>query len=412
MKILMISHFVPFPPQGGARQRNYNLLREISGNNDVWLVTLNQKALLPTVDKLEHSLNMIREHCKYLRVFPIPTDRSKILWFLLLLLNLFSLKPYSVWRFKSRAMRREVRRLVSQEKFDIIHVDTVDLIQYVTFTRGLSIALNHHNVESALLYRRAQGERSIILKLYLYLQAWKLQRYETHAMKFVDINLTVSANDAAVLRRHCPGAEYREISNGVDTGYFAPAPGQIEDNNIIFVASLDWYPNLDAVAYFVRDLWPVLRDKHPGLVFNLLGGPPPNYIIEYGKSDPSFVIHGFVEDIRPHVARAAVYVVPIRIGGGTRLKILDAMAMGKAVVSTSIGCEGLRVTDGRDIIVADGAEKFADSVIRIVKNPELRERLSRHARETAVNVYSWSKIGPALEDAYKDICMRRKQSRI
>ncbi len=411
MKILIISHFVPFPPQGGALQRNYNLVKGISQNHEIHMITLTQKALLPTEERLKQSINVVKKYCKSIKVFGIPTDKNRIFWFLLLLFNLFSTLPYSVWRYRSKAMIKEVRNHLRNAKYDIIHVDTIDLAQYVKYNSSLPKVLNHHNIESGILLRRAAKEKNLLAKTYLYLQGWKLRHYEKRKLAKFNLNLTVSELDGILLQKICPDADFTVISNGVDTDYFKPFSTEPKDDNIVFVASLNWYPNLDAVNYLINEIWPLLKNKIPDIIMNLVGGPPPKNVAAFGLADRSFKVHGFVEDVRPYMAESAVYIVPIRIGGGTRLKILDAMAIGKAVVSTSIGCEGLNVTDGKDILIADNPADFVDKIIDVLGNPGLRRRLESNARKTAENYYSWNKIVPKLENAYFTAIEKNKLDR-
>jgi sugar transferase (PEP-CTERM/EpsH1 system associated) len=406
MKILFISHFVPYPPRGGALQRNYNLLREISKDHEVHLITLSQKALLPTASKLNESMDVVNKFCKSIKVFKIPTDRRRILWYLLLFVNLFSLSPYSVWRFRCGGMIREIQKQLRNKHFDLIHFDTIGLAQYARFAPGIPKVLNHHNVESVLILRRATNEKNLLVKLYLYLQGWKLKRYEKKVISDFDMNITVSELDKNVLQKLDREAKVTVVSNGVDVDYFRPLDVPAEDDNIVFVASMDWYPNADAAIYFAQEIWPLLKEKLPHIQMNLVGGHPPRQAVELSRKERSFKAHGFADDIRPYMAKAAAYVVPIRIGGGTRLKILDAMAMGKAIVSTSIGSEGLEVTAGENILIADTPQEFVDKIAQIIEEPHLRKHLEENARETAVNLYSWVKIKPKLEGVYLNVATR------
>jgi len=397
----MIAHFVPFPPHGGARQRNFNLLREVARNNDVDLITLNQKALLPTAEAVKESVDSVRQYCKSIRVFDIPSDGSSLKWYSLLATNVFSREPYSVWRYRSPRMHEDIRQTLSKESYDVIHVDTIDLAQYVLEYTDTPKVLNHHNVESVILLRRAAKAQSSLEKWYLNHQGRKLQEYERTTVGSFDVNVTVSDLDGENLQKLAPGTRTVTVSNGVDTDYFQPQGIEQDENRVIFVASLDWFPNIDAVRFFLSDIWPILKNKVPGVVMHLVGGPPPPEILEAAKTDPRFIVHGYVKDVRPHMDKAAVYIVPIRVGGGTRLKILDAWAMGKAVVSHSIGCEGLDTRDGENILIADSPEDIAEKTVELLRNRELRERLQKNARETALETYSWRKIGPVLDDVLR-----------
>jgi len=403
MKILMIAHFLPYPPRGGALQRNYNLLREISKDHEVDMITLNQRALLPTREEFEESKSTVAKMCRNLQVFDIPSDRSKLLWYLLLLFNLFSFLPYSVWRYRSGKMMREVKEAIERENYDVVHVDTVDLSQYVLPFPNIPKLLNHHNIESVVLFRRAGNESNILKKAYFYLQAVKLRRYESSVVREFGTNAVVSEQDGAALREFAPDAGVTLVPNGVDTEYFHPNNGSNGGPSLIFVASLDWYPNIDAVRYLINDIWPILKREIPDCTMDLVGAPPPRFVLDFAEREPDFTVHGFVKDIRPLVDKSSIYVVPIRVGGGTRLKILDAMAMGKAVVSTSIGAEGIEVADNEHILLADTPDKFVDRIKALFRDEKFRHRIEKSARDRAVEVYSWLKIAPELVDAYKRI---------
>ncbi|UCE67739.1 MAG: hypothetical protein JSU85_06975, partial [Candidatus Zixiibacteriota bacterium] len=182
MNILMIIHFVPYPPHGGSLQRSFNLLREISKNNTVHLLALNQRVLLPDEVSVSESVEALKKYCRSVKVFKIPSDYSRIRWYALLFLNLFSKAPFTNWWFKSRELAEEIKDQIGAGNFDLVHFDTIDLAQYARFTADVPKALNHHNIESSLLYRRASNEKNMIAKLYLYLQARKLRNYEKRVL--------------------------------------------------------------------------------------------------------------------------------------------------------------------------------------------------------------------------------------
>lgn len=406
----MIAHFVPYPPRGGALQRNYNLLREVSREHQVDLITLNQKALLSTREKIEESKSVVSDLCNKLEVFDIPSDKSKIRWYMLLILNIFSSLPYSVWRYKSKPMTRAVQGAIASEHYDAVHVDTVDLAQYVMSLSAPPRLMNHHNVESVVLFRRAKNETNLLKKAYLYLQAVKLRRYEAVVVREFETNAVVSKQDGDALRRISSDVNITLVPNGVDTDYFKPLGTTRKKASVIFVASLDWYPNVDAVRYLIRDIWPKMKASIPDCEMDLIGAPPPRFVLDFARRNSDFKVHGFVEDVRPPIDSASVYIVPIRVGGGTRLKILDAMAMGKAIVSTSIGCEGIDVKDGEHIMIADTPDKFVDRVKTLIQDAQLRQRLERNARERALEMYSWTRIGPELVQAYNFISATQRDS--
>lgn len=399
MKILIISHFVPYPPHGGSLQRNFNLLREASKTNEIYLLTFTQKKLLPDERKLSESIETLKEYSKYLKVFKIPTDYSKIKWFMLLFLNLFSSTPYSVWRFKSKAIIREIKEQLKNNHFDMIQVDTVALAGYADLARDLPKILVHHNVESSLLFRRSHNEKNPLVRLYLFLQARKLRNYEKKILSRFTLNITVSELDREELNRLARGAKFEVIPNGTDIDYFTPK-GKTDSKHLVFTGGMTWYPNKDAMLHFCSEIYPLIKEKMLDIEMDVVGRFPPQKLQKIARGEPSIKLRGYVDDVRDYVHQAAVYVVPIRVGGGTRLKILDAFACGKAVVSTSVGCEGLEVTPGENILIGDSPDEFANQVINLLRDEKLREKLGANARKLVMEKYSWQKIGQIQRSIY------------
>jgi polysaccharide biosynthesis protein PslH len=400
MKILFLSYFVPYPPTAGHLQRNYNLIREIAKKHEVYLLTFTQKVLLPTQDDLDKSIEALRPLCRFIKVFPIGVEQSALRWYGSLFFNLFSPAPFTLWRFSSAELKREIKRLTSEVEFDVIHVDTIDLAQYISLAPDLPRLLNHHNVESMLQLRRSQGEKNPLAKIYLRLQARKLRRYEKKMLGRFDVNTCVSGVDIATYQEMAPLAKYELVANGSDTEYFTPRREQ-GGKRVIFAGGMSWHPNADAMVYFVRDILPIIHKTHPDIYCDIIGSHAPEELRTLAAAGKNVLIHGFVRDIRDYMAAAAVYIVPIRVGGGTRLKILDAFACGKAVVSTMVGCEGIDVTPEKDILIGDSPEEFAGQVIRLFEDEALQNTLAVNGRRLVEEKYSWAKIGDDLNRAYE-----------
>ncbi len=408
MKILFISHLLPYPPRGGAFQRTFNLIRQISHNHQVHLLAIAQRAHQDTTAKIQEAVEALQKYCKFVKAFRAPGDSSTFRWGFLLFSNLFSTKPYSVWKFQSPQMVEEIRRIISRGHFDLIHIDTIDLVDYLDDSLGLPIVANHHNIESDLLARRAAAEKNLLAKFYLRLQAQKVRKLERrHAPRFA-VNLVVSAQDKKRFESIAPTAEFEIIANGTDVDYFKPSTNT-DTRELIFVGGLGWFPNRDAMLYFSSEILPLIQKQVPDVVLNIIGRTPPAELSKMAALNPAIRLHGFVDDIRNLMARAAVYVVPIRVGGGTRLKILDAMAAGKAIVSTTIGAEGILAADGSDILFADTAESFAERVVQLLNDKQLRRRLETNARMLAEKEYSWDVIGKRLNQIYADVAGRNQR---
>jgi polysaccharide biosynthesis protein PslH len=261
------------------------------------------------------------------------------------------------------------------------------------------------------LERSWRQSSSPLRRLYNRLEAAKLKRDELAACRRASAVLTTSDVDRATLAPEVAGVPIRVVPNGVDTSYFMPTgPGgagePVDPACVLFTGAIDYHPNTDGVRYFHAEILPRIHTAAPEAVFTVVGKDPPAHIRALGG--PRVVVTGAVPDVRPWMRRGAVAVVPLRVGGGTRLKILEAMASGRAVVSTTIGCEGIEVTPGENILVADTPADFADAVVRCLRDPGLRARLGRRGRALVERRYRWEAIGEALSDFYRELVARRR----
>jgi polysaccharide biosynthesis protein PslH len=309
--------------------------------------------------------------------------------------------PFSCRALFSTQMFLQWQQILRDHPGALLHLDSIDLGLFASATTGFRKVLSHHNCESAMAFRRAENEPNPLKKVYLRLQARKLANMERSICGTFDMNTVVSEGDAALLKAIQPTAHIHVVENGVDTDYFALSEIDEEPHSVAFTGSLDWYPNVSGMEFFVREIWPRVKNGFPNSRLYVAGKNPPEQALRWGKEDSSIVVIPNPEDIRPWLARASAFVCPILDGGGTRLKVLDAMAMAKAVVSTTIGCEGLRVANGENILIADAPQEFADKLRLLLSDEELRNRLGRAARTLVESEYSWERIGRQLEQAYR-----------
>jgi len=285
----------------------------------------------------------------------------------------------------------------------MIHVDSLDLYRWLRVMIDLPIAVTHHNIESELLRLRADHHPSRIVAAYLRYQACLLEEVEQEYCERVAVNVMMSGVDAERLKRLVPAAKTYVAPNGVDIDFFRPTAAHREQRErVIFLGPTYMYPNRDGLGFFLEQIWPRIRSVRPAATLHLVGRNSEEDRRRYSEI-PGVVPRGFVEDIRDPFAEAACSVVPLRIGGGTRLKILDSWAMGKAVVSTTVGCEGLAVQDGSNIMVRDSPTDFADAVIAVLGDSALRDRLGTGGRETVVRQYSWERVGEGLRNRYRGL---------
>lgn len=399
MRVLWLSHFLPFPPKGGSLQRSYHLLRAAAERHEVHLVSLNQPALLPTAAAVRDAVDALTEHVASAWVADVPAEGRLFGRERVLLEALATSDPYDICWLRSAALRAHLRLLQKACRFDLLHVDTIGLWPYATEFPGVAAVLNHHNIESHMMYRRAMAHRGLPRR-FLVQQARKLERTERQAALQAATNLVVSPLDANRLLEIAPGASVHVVENGTDTAYFRPlAAVPRQSGTLTFVGGLTWYPNLEAVRWLVDAIWPRLQQACGAKTLNIVGRLPRRRLTELER--PGVRLQGFVDDVRPFIANAESFLCPIRSGGGTRLKVLDALAMGAPVVATSLAVEGLDLEPDVHFLRADTADDFERQVGRVAGSATLADRLGRNGRELIASRFAWEHIGSRLELAYQ-----------
>jgi polysaccharide biosynthesis protein PslH len=402
VKILWLSHFLPYPPKGGALQRSHNLLRQVARRHDVHLVSLNQGKNLPTPDRIEQAIAFLRTLCRRVEVFPIPSDAAKWRWVMMTMASYLRSSPYDVNWLTNRTMGRYLEELSKAETFDLVHVDTIGLYPYAAAFSGIPVVLNHHNVESHMMSRRFENESNSIYKAYFNREFLKIRRYERKACGECAVNLVVSDLDAIRLQENVGDVRISIIPNGVDVDYFLPKnPAGKKGEGLIFAGAMDWYPNREAVRFFLREIWPKLLEERQERPVTFLGRNPPRELLEAARDFP-IRVPGFVDDVRPYLEDAGIYICPIRDGGGTRLKILDALAMGKPLVATGLAVEGLDLVDEVHYLKAETGAEFVSQIHRLESDPGLSEIVAAAGQRFVRERFSWDVIGEKLAHVYQE----------
>lgn len=398
-QLLFLSQTLPYPPDGGVKIRTYHILKLLARQFDIHALCFHRQAARPSGQDVDSCIEELEKYAS-VEAFDIPQEasRSRFVWDHAR--SVIGSEPYTRFTYQARNYGRRLDELLDTHDYDIIHVDSLDLSYYMPRIIGNTVICGHHNVESELLSRRADKVDSTVKAMYLRHQARLLEKEERRWCSQVSLNVTVSERDRDVLTERIPEAEAFVVPNGVDVDSYRPSEG--ETDGIVFVGGCTWFPNRDALTYFSRDILPRVRQRQPEVSVRWVGRADPEVRREY-QNRHGIEMPGYVEDIRPYVHLSSCYVVPIRVGGGSRLKILDAWAMGKAVVSTSQGCEGLDARDGENILVRDEPDAFADAVNRVLMDAELRDELGRNARRTAEEVYSWEVIGAEMNATYEEL---------
>ena len=393
MKILWLSHLVPYPPAGGALQRAYHLLRHAAERHEVHLLALHQTRLLP-IGELPYAMQELSQMCASVRVYSIAAERSRVRRALVSAQSIASRNPFDVTWLRSDSFADAVAQWRTARAVDLVHCDTIGLWPCAADWPGAAVVLGHHNVESDLMARRAKMEGRV-RRFLIGREATKLRHLERRAAPRVAMNITVSALDAERLADIAPGARTAVVENGVDTDFMRTRGG--DGTGLVFAGTLGWFPNRDAVDFLLTDIWPLLRRRNPTRQLLLIGRDPPAIA---RIADQGVHVTGAVRDVRPWLDSAQIFVCPLRIGGGTRLKVLDALAMSKPVVATAIGVEGLDLVDGTHYLGAETAEEFAAQVERLEADGALRARLAADGRRFVELRHDWRVIGRQLDEAY------------
>lgn len=390
-KLLFLSHRLPFPPHNGAALRSLNILRLLARHYEIHALCFDRLDAASRSIPLQSRLDNLAPLGRF-ENFPIAQQGSR--WRLTRdhALSLVTGLSYIHFVHESRAFDLRLAEVLSQHEFDLVHVDSLDLARALRSVRHLPCVVTHHNVESALLERRAAAESNVFRRWYMRHQARLLRRDELAALPNVALNVAVSEQDASVLRALAPGSKVIVVPNGVDTEFFRPGNRIEEPTGCVFVGGTNYFPNRDALDWFVAEVAPELRRLGAPVNVTWVGRATAREMRRFDGSDGVRLV-GYVDDVRPYLDQAACFIAPLRVGGGTRLKLLDAWAMGKAIVSTSLGSEGLRVREGENMLVRDDARGFAAAIVRVCTDRSLRQELERGARATAETEYAW----PVLE---------------
>ena len=406
MRLVFLTPQLPYPPQQGTTIRNFNIIKHLAPRHEITLVSFG------TQQELDDAAPLCAL-CKRIEIAPHPTrSLAQRAW-----TTLTSAMPDMGLRLKSAAMHALVNRILRDEQFNVVQVEGIEMARYLpTSTLRVQFptskfVFDDHNAEYVL--QRTAFESDLHLPkrwhaaLYSLIQWKKLERYEhsvclhaNHVVACSDADANAIQSLISTLRVQSP---ISIIPNGVDTDHFVPSDEvcakPLADLSMVYAGKMDFRPNIDAMTWFCADILPRIRAEIP-LAHIVIVGQKPAPRIHALAHQPGVEVTGWVADTRPFVADAAIYVVPLRMGSGTRLKVLEAMAQAKAIVSTTRGIEGIDLVPDRDVILADSPDEFARAVIALLHDPARRQSLGRNARALAESKYDWRQIVPRFEKIY------------
>ncbi len=423
MRLLFLTPQLPYPPQQGTALRNWGLISHLAmaGKHEIYLLSFNE-----TPEKEIHPT--LRTACKEIATVAVPRrstrDRLRTL--------ATSSLPDMAWRLWSPEFAQKLRAWLRDHHFDIVQVEGIELARYMIDLavekrpRDYHLVFDDHNCEYLLQQRTHEMDLRrgrLHGAAYSWVQWQRLHDFERAALQAADATLCVSPQDQSLLRQLEPRAKVHTIYNGIDVrAYQAPLPvGETRSvgeralagkGSIIFTGKMDFRPNIEAMLWFQRDAWPYVKQAHAAAKWFIVGQKP-SPRLDVLRNDPDIVITGQVDDVRPFIANADVYIAPLLAGGGTRFKLLEAMAMRRAIVSTTLGCEGFEVQSGREMIVADTGSEFASAINELLRSESRRREMGERAHAFVASTYDWHSIVPKLEDVYRSsvISSANKKSR-
>jgi sugar transferase (PEP-CTERM/EpsH1 system associated) len=390
MNILYLSLRFPYPPHSGDKIRTYNVLKHLSQKHSVSFISFVQSS------QEADNAGKLLEYCERVQT----VEFSKIRAYANCMLYFSFAEPFQILLWHSREMQRKVDEMVDKNGFEIIHVQFFRMAQYVTKFAGKHKILDSCDSYSLNLNRRAKLDKGLSWPL-LKVEANRVKVYETEIIRWFDRVTMVSPLDRDCLLSVDKDIPVSVVPMGVDLEYYQP-DRQDDKPILLFTGTIRYFPNKDAILYFYKNIFPIIRKAVPDVKLYIVGNQPPRSIVNLGSSS-DMVVTGRVEDVRPYFNKASVFICPLRSGSGMQTKILEAMAMGVPVVTTSMGFEALDATAGRDIVVADDANVFAQEVIKLLKDKELRRDIAHNARMLVEEKYGWQTVIKRFDSIYKDI---------
>ncbi|MCJ7508290.1 MAG: glycosyltransferase, partial [candidate division Zixibacteria bacterium] len=390
MKILYLTPRFPYPPDRGDKLKEFNLIKYLSKNNSISLLSFAEK-------KEEDFITYLKDYCEKVHIIP----RSKYEGYLKAIFSLFTFQPLQVAYYWSRRMKNLFEDLREKENYDVVLVQLIRMAPYLSKYLGKKV-LAIEDAISLVLRRRYQRNYGL-QRLVWYLEYLKVRRFERKMLDEFDFFTVVSKRDKEVFKGHSGYDRIFAIPNGVDIDYFGYRSPSTENNNLVFVGNMSVPHNIDAVTFFTNQIFPLIKREMPQVKFYIVGANPHKKVRNLANNRDIFVT-GFVEDFRPYLYNAACFVCPLRFGAGIQNKILEAMACGTPVVTTTIGAEGIDAATDDAILIEDDPKDFASGVLDLISDFEGRKNISVKARGIIERNYSWSETVNQLEKLLFKVC--------
>jgi glycosyltransferase involved in cell wall biosynthesis len=400
MHVVIVDGDVSYPATSGKRLRTLNLMLQVAKQHRITYIGRcagdSEEARAAPAFLREHGISAVLVH------HPVP-QKSGVAFYGRLFANLFSSQPYSVTSHHCEQMREAVSSVASLGPVDVWQFEWAPYQATVDATlRGARVVIAH-NVDTLIWQRYYENESNVLKKAFLKTQWQKFRRFEEQAFRQATRVVAVSEDDARIIRAQFGQPNVDVVDNGIDRAFFENVRGERDPSRILFLGALDWRPNLDAVALLLDKIFPRVRELEPSAKLAIVGRHPPANLVERARQTVGVELLADVPDVRPYLGTSGVMAVPLRIGGGSRLKILEALACGLPVVSTKVGAEGLLLTPGVDYVQAD-EEAMADALVRAVRNPGEMQAMAQHGQRIVLETYDWGVLAKKLEASWEKAC--------
>lgn len=400
MNILIVSQEFPYPPHGsGAKLKLYNLIKRLSVGNRIYL------AYFIGPEDAPADIGDLNKYCGGLCAFTKSATTAPGLK--KLVGKLFNKYPDEAESYFSAEAVNKIKDIIGEAKIDIVHFDLIYMAQYGKYINEVPKVIAPNDANWLLWQNVANFETDPFKKLEYYVHYLRTKRYEMDNYSAFDKCVVVSDEDKKVLQCYMPDLSISVIPNGVDYSYFRPFNRLADTYNLIFTGVMSYKPNIDAMTYFCKEMFPLIKARVEGVKLYIVGKDPTKEVL--ALASPDTIVTGYVDDVRSYAGKASVFICPLRIGAGIKNKILEAMAMGMPIVATPKSLAGIDAADGKDLLLADSPGEFAGAVIKLLNSRDLKEKLSKNARKAVENRYSWDLTASGYEALYKDIVKRKNK---
>lgn len=397
MHIVILDGDVSYPATSGKRLRTLNLMLQVAKNHRITYIGRcaadSEEARVAPTFLRDHKIEPI------LVPHPVP-HKTGLSFYARLFANLFAGRPYSVTSHFSEPMRRAVSELAGKEHVDVWQLEWTAYLPMIDAALPGPRVVSAHNVDTLIWQRYYENETNFLKRAFLKTQWHKFRRFEAAAFRQATRVVAVSEEDARLIREQFGQPNVDVVDNGIDRAFFEQVKGERDPARILFLGALDWRPNLDAIGLLLDKIFPKVHAQEPKAKLLIVGRHPPANLIERARQTPGVELHADVADVRPYLGQCGVMAVPLRIGGGSRLKILEALACGLPVVSTRVGAEGLLLKPGEDYVQAE-EDAMADALVHAIRNPAAMQTMAEHGRRLVLETYDWSVLARKLEASWE-----------